>query len=120
MIGSMLLLLSAMPADEPITREGDMTIVNTKTIVKGVVGYNGSTHVKIYIRKDKIEKIEALPNQETPQYFAKAKAVLKKFEGKNVSKVKGLKVDGVTGATMSSESLIETVKKGVAHYQSNK
>ena len=50
-------MTSAMVADGAITREGDAVVVDTKTIVKGVVGYNGSTHVKIYIKKDKIEKI---------------------------------------------------------------
>ncbi len=116
-MSSMALLLSAMPADTPITREGDTTVVNTTTLAKDVEGYNGRTPVKIYIKKDKIVKVEALPNHESPQYLAKAKAVLKKFEGKQVSKIKTLKVDAVTGATFTSEALVKNVKKGVAHYQ---
>ena len=119
-MGGVLALLSAMPADNSITHEGDTVVVNTRTIAKAVEGYNGNTPVKIFIKKDKIVKVEAQKNNETPQYFARAKAVLKKFEGKDVSKVKSLKVDGVTGATLSSDALIQNVKKGVAYYQENK
>lgn len=119
-MGGVLALLSAMPADTSITHEGDTVVVNTRTLAKGVEGYNGNTPVKIYIKKDKIVKVEAQKNNETPQYFARAKAVLKKFEGKDVSKVKSMKVDGVTGATISSDALIQNVKKGVAYYQENK
>ena len=112
-----LVMTSAMVADGAITREGDAVVVDTKTIVKGVVGYNGSTHVKIYIKKDKIEKIVPQPNRESPQYFAKAKKVLEKFKGKSVDKASTMKVDGVTGATISSDALTKTVQKGLKYYK---
>lgn len=113
-------MTSAMVADGAITREGDAVVVDTKTIVKGVVGYNGSTHVKIYIKKDKIEKIVPQPNRESPQYFAKAKKVLEKFKGKSVDKASAMKVDGVTGATISSDALTKTVQKGLKYYKEQK
>lgn len=115
-----MLLMSAMPASEVITRDGATTIVNTQTLTKGVKGYRGNTPLKIYIKKDKIAKIETLKNYETPDYFAKAAAILKKWEGKTVENAKTLKVDGVTGATMSSDALKKNVKAGLEYYEKNK
>lgn len=120
LVAGTVVLTSAVAGDGAITRQGDKVVINTKTIVKGVVGYNGSTHVKIHIRNNKIEKVEALPNQEEPQYFARAKKVLEKFKGKTVDKAATMKVDAVSGATFSSESLVKTVQQGLKHYQTKK
>ena len=98
-----------------------MTVINTTTLGKSVEGYNGNTPLKIYIQKDKVVKIEALKNHETPKYFALVKkALLEKWNGKKVKDAKALKVDAVTGATYSSEAVIENVKLGMDYYQKNK
>ena len=118
-LAAMLLLASAMPGDDNITKEGNTVVVNTKGIVKGVKGYRGSTPVKIYIKKNKVVKVEAVPNHETPKFFVKAKAVLGKFSGKSVKAAQSMKVDGVTGATLSSDALVKNVKEGLAYYEKN-
>ena len=64
--------------------------------------------------------MEALPNRETPQYFAKAKTLLKQFEGKTVKKATQMEVDGVSGATYSSKALIKNVQQGLAYYEDKK
>ena len=69
-------LMSAGQQDSPITKENGTVIVNTTTIAKNVEGYNGTVPVKIYIKKNKIEKIEVLKNQETPKYLAMVKKSL--------------------------------------------
>jgi len=118
LIGLAAVVLTAfMPAGKTVTKEGDMTVVNTTEIGKDIEGFNGATPVRIYIRKNKIVKIEALPNQETPQYFGLAKTLLKKFAGKNVSKARQMKVDGITGATYSSDALLENVSRGLKYYE---
>lgn len=119
-LAGVLLLASAMPGDDNITKEGNTVVVNTKGIVKGVKGYRGSTPVKIYIKKNKIVKVEAVPNHETPKFFVKAKAVLSKFNGKSVKAAQTMQVDGVTGATLSAEALVKNVKEGLAYYEKNK
>lgn len=119
-LSGVLLLASAMPGDDNITKEGNTVVVNTKGIVKGVKGYRGSTPVKIYIKKNKIVKVEAVPNHETPKFFVKAKAVLSKFNGKSVKAAQTMQVDGVTGATLSAEALVKNVKEGLAYYEKNK
>ena len=114
-------LVSAMPGEQPITKNGKQVIVNTTTIAADIKGYNGPTPVKIYITNNKIEKIEALPNQETPKYFFKViKQMLGLWDGMTVNKDEKAKVDGVTGATMSSECLTKTVQRGLEYYKKNK
>ncbi len=114
-------LLSAMPGDEVILREGKTYVVNTTSLTKSIKGYLGTTPLKIYITNNKIDKIESLPNQETPKYFAKVKKqLLDKWNGMTVSKAMKAQVDGVTGATLSSDAVKKNVVKGLEYYKKNK
>jgi uncharacterized protein with FMN-binding domain len=77
--------------------------------------------MRVYIKKDKVEKIEFLKSQETPKYYAKVKkALLEKWNGLKVKDAKTQKVDAVTGATFSSEAVIENVRLALDYYQSHK
>ena len=122
---AMLLMLavtlqSAKP-DDVITKEDGMTVVNTTTLGKSVIGYVDITPLKIYIKKNKVVKIEALKNQETPKYFIKVKKqLLDKWNDKKVSEAAKMKVDGVTGATFSSDAVIKNVQLGLEYYQKKK
>ncbi len=116
-----VLMMSAMPGDEPLTRNGKQYIINTTTISKGVKGYLGNTPLKIYITNNKIDKIEALPNKETPKYFLKVKnQMLDKWNGMTVTKALTADVDGVTGATFSSDAVKKNVKLGLEYYKAHK
>ena len=80
-----------------------------------------TTPLKIYIKKNKVEKIEALKNQETPKYFARVKKqMLNKWDGMKVKDALNQKVDGVTGATFSSDAVKENVRLGLEYYQKHK
>ena len=115
------LILTSWAADETMTKENGMTVINTTSIGKNVEGYNGTTPLKIFINKNKVVKIEALKNQETPKYFIKVKkALLDKWNGLKVKEAKNLKVDAVTGATYTSDAVIENVKLGLDYYQNHK
>lgn len=115
-------LLSATPQkDEVMTKENGMYVVNTTTLGKDVIGYLDITPVKIYIKKNKVEKVEALKNQETPKYFLRVKkALIEKWNGLKVADAQKLKVDAVTGATMSSDAVIKNVQLGLEYYQKKK
>ena len=116
-----VLMMSAMPGDEPLTSNGKQYIINTSTISKGVKGYLGNTPLKIYITNNKIDKIEALPNKETPKYFLKVKnQMLDKWNGMTVTKALTADVDGVTGATFSSDAVKKNVKMGLEYYKAHK
>ncbi len=113
-------LISACPANEIISHSGKTTVVNTTSLGTDVRGFKGTTPVLIHIEKNKVVKVEALPNKETPRFFARAKAVLQQFEGLTVSKARKAQVDGVSGATFSSNALAKNVKLGLEYYQKNK
>lgn len=116
-----VVLMSAGKQDGAITKEDGYTVVNTTTIAKDVEGYSGPVPLKIYIKKNKIEKIEVLKNQETPKYLVKVKkAIENAWDGLTVKEAKAKKVDAVTGATFTSEAIIKNVQKGLDHYQKNK
>lgn len=112
--------ISAIPADSVISKDGATTVVNTSTLTKKIRGYKSPTPVKIYIEKNRIVKVEALKNQETPKYFAKAKAVLDNFTGKTVTKAEKMSVDAVSGATITSNALVKNVRAGLKYYKENK
>ncbi len=113
-------MVSAMPNDNVISRENDTVIVNTMQLGKNIKGFRGNTPVKIFIRKNKVVKIETMPNRETPQFFGKAKTLLDQFNGQTVSKAVKMNIDGVSGATYSSEALKKNVKLGLEYYKKNK
>ena len=111
------LTLMSWKADDTMTKENGMTVINTTTLGKDVQGFLGATPLKIYIQKNKVVKIEAMKNQETPKYFLKVKKhLLDKWNGVKVKDTKKMKVDAITGATYSSKAVIENVQLGLDYY----
>ena len=108
--------------DNVMSKQSDGTyVVNTTTLAKDVKGFKGNTPLKIYIKSNKIVKIEPLTNRESPNYFAKVKqSLLNKWYGMKASKASTAQVDGVTGATFSSKAVKENVKRGAKYYLKNK
>lgn len=114
------ILTSASNNDNIMTKEKGMIIVNTTELTRDVKGFKGSTPVKIYIKKNKVVKVEALPNQETPRFFDKVKPLLKYWEGKSVSKAIEDEPDAITGATYSSDAIMKNVQIGLEYYKAHK
>ena len=115
------LTLTSWAADNVMTKENGMTVINTTTLGKNVQGYIGTTPLKIYIEKNKVVKIEALKNQETPKYYARVKkALFEKWNNLKVNEAQKLQVDGVTGATYTSEAVIKNVQAGLDYYKKHK
>ena len=118
---SVLFFSSFMAGDSTMTKENGVYVVNTTTLGKNVQGYVSTTPVKIYIKKNKVEKMEFLKNQETPKYMAKVKkALLNAWDGLKVKEAATKKVDGVTGATFSSDAITKNVQLGLEYYQQHK
>ena len=115
---SVVALTSMMPDDGVITKEDGMYVVNTTKLADDVIGYEGPTPLRIYIKKNRVVRIEALPNKETPRYFAAAKKwLLDKWNGMTVKEAAAAEVDGKTGATYSSNAIKENVRRGLAYYK---
>ena len=114
-------LTSANKNPKVMVKEKGTYVVNTTEIAKDVAGYEGPTPLKVYIRKNKIQKIEFLPNSETPRYWqAASKHLQNKWDGKTVKEAKTMQVDGRTGATYSSDAVKENVKRALEYYEKNK
>ncbi|MBR4135355.1 MAG: FMN-binding protein [Bacteroidales bacterium] len=94
-------------------------IINTTPLCKDVIGFNGPTPVEIYIKNGKVQKVVALANEETPSFFQRASVILKSWDGKKVSEAAKLKVDVVSGATYSSQAIIQNVQTGLNYAQKN-
>lgn len=115
-----ILTSAGVVGDAVMIKEGKTTVVNTSTLTNDVRGFRGPTPVKIYIKGNKVQKIEPLANKETPKFFTVAKKALSQFEGKSVSKVARMQVDAKTGATFSTKALVKNVQEGVRYYKEHK
>lgn len=116
-----LVLMSAKKNDNIMVKEKGVYIVNTTTLAKDVMGYEGPTPLKVYIKDGKIQKIEFLENNETPKYWNAVKNHMQnKWDGMTVKDAKTKEVDGRTGATFSSDAVKKNVKLAVEYYEKNK
>ena len=117
LIGAFLFLTSQTTNTPILTKEKGVTVINTTDLATDIEGYVGTTPVKIYIQGDKVLRIESLENEETPKYFDMVeKKLMKKWNGMPVKTAEKAKVDVVTGATVSSEAVIENVRRGISYY----
>ncbi len=101
-------------------KEKDGTyVVNTTTLGADVKGYRGAVPTEVYIKKNKVVKVVLLKNSEGPKYLQMVTAgMLTNFEGKKIDEA--VKVDGVTGATYTSEAVKENVRLALDYYKKNK
>lgn len=109
-------LSSFIPQDENKTVLEDGTIVvNTTKLGAKIYGFRDTTPIKVYVKDGKISKIEAMENYETPQYFeiVTSSGLLEKWNGKTLKQASEMEVDAVSGATYSSNAIIENVKAAV-------
>ena len=114
-------LLMSFIADETMTKENGAFVINTTELGKDVEGYQGPTPLKVYIKNNKVEKIEFLKSTETPKYYDRVKKFLQsKWDGLKVKEAREKEVDAVTGATYSSEAVIQNVRLALDYYQSHK
>lgn len=116
-----IMLAGAGKKDTVMVKENGVYIVNTTTLSKDVIGYNGPTPLKVYIKGGKIQKVEFLENEETPKYWkAAVNHIQNKWDGMTVKDAKTKEVDGRTGATFSSDAIKKNVKLAVEYYEKNK
>ena len=88
------LLLMSFIADETMTKENGAIVINTTELGKNVEGYQGPTPLKVYIKNNKVEKIEFLKSPETPKYYERVKKFLQsKWDGLKVKEAREKEVD---------------------------
>lgn len=103
---------------QAITQSEDgKTVINTAGLPDVINGYAGPVPLEIYIEEGKISDIKPLPNTETPSFFERASTILEQWKGKTPQEALQLKVDAVSGATYSSQALINNVNAGLEYYE---
>lgn len=115
-------LISCTSSDGVMTKKKGVYTIDTTTLSQDVKGYNGPTPLLITIEKDKIVKVEALENAETPRFFEHMTkgGMLERWNGMEVDKALAADVDVVAGATYSSNAVIENVRLGLKYYKEHK
>ena len=104
--------------DGVMKKSGKVYTILTETICNAR-GYHAKTPLKVTVKRDKIVKVEALPNRETPRYFDNVKRyMLPRF--KDVKLKDYVTVDCVSGATISSKCVLENMKAAYEYYTEHK
>ena len=106
---------TAGPATPASQSAGDTLVVNTTDQAKDVIGYNGTTPLEIKLVDGVIVAVKALPNSETPRFFQRVQksSLFTAPIGKTPAQVRQMHFDAVSGATFSSEAVIENLRRGV-------
>ncbi|MBR6374848.1 MAG: FMN-binding protein [Alloprevotella sp.] len=92
-------------------------VVSSAPFAANVSGFKGATPVLVYINSSKkIEKIIALPNQDTPEFFSSAEELFTRWKNQKSNTAAKMKVDAVSGATYSSRGIIGNVRAAIEAY----
>ncbi|MFI3241933.1 MAG: 4Fe-4S binding protein [Alphaproteobacteria bacterium] len=87
-------------------------IVYTSEYAKNIFGYGGTIPMAIGVDKNNIIKdIKILKNAETPDFLNQvlSSGLLKNWIGKSINISEDIKVDAISGATMSSQAIIKSL-----------
>ena len=99
-------------------QEDGTVIIDTTGLGAHIQGYAGPTPLKIYLKDGRVQRIEALPNQDTPEFFdaTEENGFREQWHGKSAREALAVEVKPVTGATYSSTAFIQNVQAGLAAY----
>lgn len=97
------------------TLDDGTVVINTTALGRDIAGYSGNVPLEVSLRDGRVAGVRALPNTESPQFFARAAQLLDRWNGKTVEEAQTLKVDAVSGATYSSRAIIGNVHAALRH-----
>lgn len=92
-------------------------VINSTSIAADILGYGGPTPLQITLKENKISHIELLPNDETPGFISRVlkKGVISQWIGMPLDEVAEKKVEAVSGATLSSDAINQTVRRSIGY-----
>lgn len=98
------------------TKDG-YKVISTENIAKDIWGYGGNIPLHVYMKNGIIDKIEFLPNSESPEFLSSVidKGLLYAWNGLSPEQAISKEVDAVTGATLSSTAIIASVQKAMQY-----
>lgn len=123
--GMAMEIVKAFPEAKSVKKETKWTVVYdankgvlgyavySKPASDGIKGFNGETPLMVALdAKQNVKCVVLLPNNETPEYLQHVvnAGLLKSWDGMKVKKARSKKVDTVSGATFSSNSIIQTLQ----------
>lgn len=94
----------------------DDFVIDTREIAADIKGYGGNTPLRITVSNGKVDKIDAQKNAETPEFFSQVEdKLLQQYIGMTPEEVLQSQIDAVSGATLSSRAVMETMERGMAY-----
>ena len=98
------------------TSSDGTTVINTTALGADLVGYAGPVPIELHLRDGRIERLEVLPNSETPSFLeAVTDELPARWVGHTPEEVATMEVDVVSGATFTSRALIGNVRRATAY-----
>lgn len=97
--------------DEWTTPDG-YRVISTERLAHDIWGFGGNIPLHIYLKEGKIDRIEIQANSESPEFLSLAtrSGLLSAWEGLTPEEALSKQVDAVSGATLSSSAIIESVQ----------
>lgn len=88
-------------------------VLNSSGLIKDVSGYGGPVPVEIHLVNGVIATIRLLPNSETPDFQERVieKGLIERWNGMTPDEAAKSEIDVVSGATLTSEAVITTVRR---------
>ena len=98
--------------DSPyVSEKGDTLIVDTTVPGEGIIGYRGQVPIQVYVVKGRVADIVLGENSETPRFIKRVYGIITpNWIGLRLKDAAKAEVDAVTGATLSSNALIENFR----------
>lgn len=102
---------------ETVYGQGEYTVISTKQIAKDITGYGGPVPINIFMKDNRIVKIEPQSNSESPDYFSNVvkSGFLSSWNGLTTKEAFAREVDAVSGATFSSTAIAGNVKRAMSY-----
>ena len=98
------------------TSSDGTTVINTTALGADLVGYAGPVPIELHLRDGRIERLEVLPNSETPSFLeAVTDELPARWVGRTAEEAATMEVDVVSGATFTSRALIGNVRRAAAY-----
>ena len=94
-------------------------VINTRQLGKDIIGYSGTVPLEISLKDGKVKEVKVLENTETPGFLRKAGRLLSRWDGLSIAQAQELEVDVVSGATYTSNAIIDNMQRGLSFAAKN-
>ncbi|MFI3278081.1 MAG: FMN-binding protein [Rikenellaceae bacterium] len=91
--------------------QGSVQIIDTTPYTKDIYGYKGPVPIKLHLQDGIIQKVELLPNLESPHRvkFIIEDGLLERWRGVKADDAQSVKIDATAGATLTTDAIVENV-----------